>query len=76
MCVFHSELLLHICNNRYASITFTVHVTITFRQLGYDLLAEPSLVPAESLLPARPLQWNISAESAKDIQLAMVNNDK
>ena len=44
--------------------------------MGYDILGEPSPVPIAALCPAEKLQWNISPETAKDIQIAKNNLDR
>lgn len=41
-----------------------------------DLVNYESLVPVEQLVPAQQLQWNISPESAKDIEAAKVRIDR
>ena len=42
--------------------------------MGYDILGEPSPVPIAALCPAEKLQWNISPETAEDIQIAKKNH--
>ena len=43
---------------------------------NYDLLREPSTVDPSLLRPAEQLQWSISSETAKDIDIAKKNLDK
>ena len=45
-------------------------------RLNYDLLGEPSAVDPTLLRPAEQLQWSISSESARDIDIAKKNLDR
>ena len=45
-------------------------------RLKYDILGEPSSVDPSILCPAEQLQWNISSESARDIDIAKKNIDR
>lgn len=38
--------------------------------MGYDVFADKSPVEASALQPAKMLQWNISPDTAADIQTA------
>ena len=49
---------------------------LCLHRLNYDLLGEPSTVDPSLLCPAERLQWNISSETAKDIDIAKKNLDK
>ena len=42
----------------------------------YDILSESSTVDPASLHPAEKLQWNISSETAQDIETAKRNIDR
>ena len=49
---------------------------LCLHRLNYDLLGEPSTVDPTRLRPAEQLQWSISSETAKDIDIAKKNLDK
>ena len=65
-----------------SSLLFVIKCDIVLHLFRYTesdgLLAHEStvVVPSHQLNPAQKLQWNISAETAKDIETAKVNLDK
>ena len=69
------------CTIPYISIHTTLsyysYLFICFlHRLKYNLLEEPSAVDPTLLHPAEQLQWSISSESAKDIDIAKKNLDR
>ena len=57
--------------------TYTVYtVCVCCCSMNYDVFAEKSPVEPSVLQPAKWLQWNISPETAADIQTASRNMDK
>ena len=69
------------CTTPYTSIHTTLsyysYLFVCFlHRLNYDLLGEPSAVDPTVLHPAEQLQWSISSESARDIDIAKKNLDK
>ena len=58
-------------------VTFKFIITDShFYRQSEDLLNYKSFVSAEQLVPAQQLQWNISPESAKDIESAKARLDR
>ena len=53
---------------------YIVHVC--YCSMNYDVFADESPVESSALQPARKLQWNISPETAADIETASRNMDK
>ena len=43
--------------------------------MKYDVFADVSPVESSALRPAQQLQWNISPDTAADIQTAKINMD-
>ena len=53
-----------------------MHGYLSSHRLQYNLLGEPSNVDGSILSPAEQLEWNISSESASDIEAAKQNVDR
>jgi carnitine O-acetyltransferase len=54
----------------------TNQFAMDFVKSGYDVFAEVSDVDPSLLKPARPLKWNLSTDTLKDIEKAKNNVDK
>ena len=66
-----------IVNNHYECCNLHAWLPVLFvHRSSYDVLAEHSAVDLSILRPAQRLQWNISSETARDIDTAKRNFDR